>query len=303
MTLNKEMSAKDIVAQLRDGMTIGIGGWGPRRKPMALVREILRSDLKDLTVVGYGGTDMGMLCAAGKVRKLIYAFVSLDFIPLEPFFRKAREAGSIQGIELDEGQLHWGLRAAAMRIPFLPTRVGLATDQLTKVYPDLRTVTSPYDDGEVLLAIPAIKLDVALLHVHVADRLGNVRLYAPDPFFDELFARAAERSYVSCEQLVDRIDGDEIDARFNLVERNMVNGVALTPGGAHPTSNVDVRAGAHPNLGYGWDAAHLKRYCAAAEEDGGWQKYAEEFLRGNEAAYQQAVGGADAILKLPRQVF
>lgn len=284
-------------------MTIGIGGWGPRRKPMALVREILKSDLKDLTVVGYGGTDMGMLCAAGKVKKLIYAFVSLDFIPLEPFFRKAREAGSIQGIELDEGQLHWGLRAAAMRIPFLPTRVGLATDQLSKVYPELRTVTSPYADGatgefETLLAIPAITLDVALLHVHSADRLGNVRLYAPDPFFDELFARAAERSYASCETLVDRLEGDEIDARFNLVERNLINGVVLTPGGAHPTSNVDIRGG-----GYGWDAAHLKRYCAAAEEPEGWQKYAEEFLAGDEAAYQAAVGGADTILNLPRQVF
>src|SRR3546814_3175923 len=85
-------------------------GWGPRRKPMALVREILRSNLKDLTIVGYGGTDMGMLCAAGKVKKLIYGFVSLDFIPLEPFFRKAREANQIEAMELDEGQLHWGLR-------------------------------------------------------------------------------------------------------------------------------------------------------------------------------------------------
>src|SRR3546814_8579700 len=104
------MTAADVVAQLRDGMTIGIGGWGPRRKPMALVREILRSNLKDLTIVGYGGTDMGMLCAAGKVKKLIYGFVSLDFIPLEPFFRKAREANQIEAMELDEGQLHWGLR-------------------------------------------------------------------------------------------------------------------------------------------------------------------------------------------------
>ncbi|MFA5941152.1 MAG: CoA-transferase [Sinimarinibacterium sp.] len=303
MSLNKQVTAAEVVAQLRDGMTIGIGGWGPRRKPMAIVREILRSDLKDLTIVGYGGTDMGMLCAAGKVKKLIYAFVSLDFIPLEPFFRKAREAGSIQGTELDEGLLHWGLRAAAMRIPFLPTRVGLATDQLGKVYPDLRTVKSPYDDGEVLLAMPAIKLDVALLHVHSADRLGNLRLYAPDPFFDELFARAAERSYVSCETLVDRIAGDEADARFNLVERNLVTGVVHVPGGAHPTSNVDIRGGAHPSSGYGWDAAHLKRYCDAAEADNGWAQYAEQFLRGDEAAYQQAVGGLDAILKLPRQVF
>lgn len=293
--LNKEMTAAQVVAQLRDGMTIGIGGWGPRRKPMAIVREILRSELKDLTVVGYGGTDMGMLCAAGKVKKLIYGFVSLDFIPLEPFFRKARESGQIEAMELDEGQLHWGLRAAAMRLPFLPTRVGLATDQLTKINPQFRTVTSPYEDGEVLLAMPAIKLDVALLHTHKADRLGNTRLYSPDPFFDELFARAADRCYVSCEECVDQLaSSDEADARCNPFERSLVSGVVLARGGAHPTSHVP---------GYGWDAAHLKRYCAAAEEEGGWAKYVDEFLKGDEAAYQQAVGGIDAITSLPRQVF
>ena len=87
--MDKRMTAADIVGQLEDGMTIGIGGWGPRRKPMALVREILRSDLKNLTLVSYGGADVGMLCAAGKVKKLIFAFVSLDFIPLEPFFPQA----------------------------------------------------------------------------------------------------------------------------------------------------------------------------------------------------------------------
>jgi glutaconate CoA-transferase subunit A len=294
--LNKEMSAAEVVAQLRDGMTIGIGGWGPRRKPMALVREILRSPLKDLTLVGYGGPDMGMLCAAGKAKKLIYGFVSLDFIPLEPFFRKAREAGSIEAMELDEGLLHWGLRAAAMRLPFLPTRVGLATDFM-KNNPGVRVVKSPYDDGEVLMAMPALKLDVALLHVHTADRLGNTRLYSPDPFFDELFARAAERSYVSCEALVDRLDSDEADARCNPYERSLVNGVVCAHGGAHPTSNV-----ATQGPGYGWDAAHLKRYCDAAEEEGGWAKYAQEFLKGDEAAYQNAVGGLEKILSLPRQV-
>ena len=67
MTLDKRMTPAEIVGRLRDGMTIGIGGWGPRRKPMALVREILRSDLKDLTIVAYGGAEVGMLCAAGKV--------------------------------------------------------------------------------------------------------------------------------------------------------------------------------------------------------------------------------------------
>ncbi len=94
-TLDKRMDATAMVSRLQNGMTLGIGGWGPRRKPMALVREILRSDLTDLTIVSYGGPDVGMLCAAGKVKKLVFAFVSMDAIPLEPWFRKAREAGAI----------------------------------------------------------------------------------------------------------------------------------------------------------------------------------------------------------------
>src|SRR5438093_13761185 len=96
---DKQMSAAEVVAQLKDGMTVGIGGWGPRRKPMALVREILRSPLKDLTIVAYGGADVGMLCAAGKVRKLVFAFVSLDFIPLVPYFRVARPSAGLWGME------------------------------------------------------------------------------------------------------------------------------------------------------------------------------------------------------------
>jgi len=93
--MNKEMTLSQACAQIESGMTIGIGGWGPRRKPMALVRELVRSDVRDLTVVAYGGPEVGMLCAAGKVKKLVFGFVTMDAIPLEPFYRKAREAGFI----------------------------------------------------------------------------------------------------------------------------------------------------------------------------------------------------------------
>ena len=100
MTIDKRMSAADVVGQLSDGMTIGIGGWATRRKPMALVREILKSDLKDLTIVAYGGPDVGMLCAAGKVKKLVFSFVSLDHYPLEPHFRNARQAGAMRTADI-----------------------------------------------------------------------------------------------------------------------------------------------------------------------------------------------------------
>src|ERR1700735_5495014 len=96
---DKRMSEDDVVARLRSGMTVGIGGWGSRRKPMSLVRAILRSDLRDLTVVSYGGPDVGLLCAAGKVKRLVYGFVSLDSVPLDPHFRAARQAGLIESIE------------------------------------------------------------------------------------------------------------------------------------------------------------------------------------------------------------
>ena len=118
--MDKRTTEREAVAELRDGMTIGIGGWGSRRKPMSIVREILRTDLKDLTVVTYGGPDAGLLCAFGRVKKLIYGFVSLDSIPLEPHFRKARQAGSFEAAELDEGMLQWGLLAAAHRRPSCP---------------------------------------------------------------------------------------------------------------------------------------------------------------------------------------
>jgi glutaconate CoA-transferase subunit A len=102
---SKLMTAEDVVGELADGMTIGIGGWGSRRKPMALVRAILRSPLRDLTIVSYGGPDVGLLMAAGKVTRVVCGFVSLDTIALEPHFRQGRQNGMVELTELDEGML------------------------------------------------------------------------------------------------------------------------------------------------------------------------------------------------------
>ncbi len=291
--LDKRMSAAEIVGQLHDGMTLGIGGWGPRRKPMALVREILRSDLKDLTLVSYGGADVGMLCAAGKVKKLIFAFVSLDAIPLEPWFRKSREAGAIEVLELDEGMFQWGLKAAAFGLPFLPTRVGMGTD--LAALGGLKTVQSPYDDGETLVAMPALKLDAALIHVNRSDWRGNVQLLGPDTYYDEWFAKAAAKSYVSTEELVDRIeDHYPEDAKANTFERCFVTGVVEIPGGAHPSSM--------PPL-YGPDMKWFKSYADAARDPGDWAAVATGFVGKDEADYMAALGGKDAVMKTPLAIY
>src|SRR5258708_8772574 len=96
VTADKRLSHDDVIASLADGMTIGIGGWGSRRKPMSMVRAIARSSLRDLTIVSFAGPDLGLLCAAGKVAQAVYPFVSLDSIPLEPHFRAARQAGLVR---------------------------------------------------------------------------------------------------------------------------------------------------------------------------------------------------------------
>ncbi|MEI5676270.1 MULTISPECIES: CoA transferase subunit A [unclassified Nocardioides] len=282
---DKRMSIDDVVGELRSGMTIGIGGWGPRRKPMALVRAILNSDLTDLTIVSWGGADVGLLARAGKIRRLVYAFVSLDSVPLEPSFQKARQEGTIpEVVELDEGMFQTGLRAAAQRLPFLPMRAGLGSDVLVH-NPWIKTVESPYDEGhghEELVAVPALRLDVALVHLNRADRHGNATYLGPDPYFDDLFAMASEKTYLSVEEVVDTA-GLTVDTPVQrlLLSRMLVDGVVETPNGAHFTTCT-------PD--YERDERFQRAYAKAASgSDEDWTAFEQRFLAGDEAAYQAAV--------------
>jgi glutaconate CoA-transferase, subunit A len=277
---DKRTTVEEVVGELRDGMTIGIGGWGSRRKPMAVVRAIVRSAVTDLTVVSYGGPDVGLLCAAGKVRKVVFAFVSLDSIALEPHFRNARQAGSIDSLELDEGMFLLGLQAAAWRVPFLPTRVGLGSDVVAK-QPEIRTVTSPYDDAETFVAMPALPLDVALVHQNRADAAGNAQFLGPDLYFDDLMCQAAARSFVSCEQLVTTADFAAAGSHHTQrISRLWTDGVVETPNGAHFTSCT-------PD--YERDEAFQKDYAASAASPEAWQQWRTDWVDISEADYQRKV--------------
>nr|WP_257957220.1 CoA-transferase [Nocardioides sp. B-3] len=275
------MTIDEVVGRLRSGMTIGIGGWGPRRKPMALVRAILRSDLTDLTIVSWGGADVGLLADAGKIKRLVYAFVSLDSIPIEPLFAKARRDATIPEIcEWDEGMFFTGLKAASERLPFLPMRAGLGSDVLVN-NPSIRTIRSPYADGGTFVAVPALKLDAALVHLNRADVHGNATYLGPDPFFDDLFAMAADEVFVSCEQIVDTA-GLTVDTPVQrlLLSRMMVTGVVETPNGAHFTNCT-------PD--YERDEKFQRHYATSAADPDAWTGFKERFLSGDEAAYQAAV--------------
>jgi len=280
--MDKRTTLSAAVGELRDGMTIGIGGWGSRRKPMAIVREILRTELQDLTLVSYGGPDVGLLCATKRLKKVCYGFVSLDSIPLEPHFRKARQQGSIETFELDEGMFQWGLYAAASRIPFLPTRAGLGSDVL-KYNPELKTVRSPYEDAEELVAMPALELDAAFIHMNRADEAGNGQFLGLDPFFDDLFCMAAKRRFMTCEKLIPTEDLLKEGTIHTLkINRLMVDGVIETPGGAHFTECPS---------DYGRDEIFQKEYAATAKDEDAWQRFYETYLAlDSEEAYQKAVG-------------
>jgi len=277
---DKRMTVDEAVAEVTDGMTIGIGGWGSRRKPMAFVRALVRKGVRDLTVVSYGGPDIGILCATGQLKKAVYGFVSLDSIPLEPQFRKARQNGALQAVELDEGMFLLGLRAAAQRLPFLPTRAGLGSDVL-KINPHLKTVISPYDDGEELVAVPALNLDVAFIHMNRADALGNGQALGRDPYFDNLFCMAAKKSFMSSEKIVstdELVSGGPLQSL--LINRMMVSGVVEAPGGAHFTD-------CSPD--YARDEKFQREYAAASNDEEAWKAFRAKYLDASEADYQKAV--------------
>ncbi|MCP9271293.1 cholesterol ring-cleaving hydrolase subunit IpdA [Mycolicibacterium arenosum] len=283
---DKRTTLDEAVSSIESGMTIGIGGWGSRRKPMAFIRALLRTEVTDLTVVTYGGPDLGLLCSAGKVKRVYYGFVSLDSPPFyDPWFAKARTSGSIEAREMDEGMLRCGLQAAAQRLPFLPIRAGLGSDVRAFWGDELKTVKSPYptDDlgYEELIAMPALNLDVALVHLNLGDEAGNAAYTGIDPYFDDLFLMSAQQRLLSVDRVVST---DElvkaVPPQALLVNRMMVDTVVEAPNGAHFTM-------AEPD--YKRDEKFQRHYAEAAASDEAWAEFVSTYLSGSEADYQAAV--------------
>jgi len=291
MPIDKRLTVAEAVAQLHNGDTIGIGGSAGRRKPMAIVREIARSALRDLTVVAWGGPDLDLLIGVGKVKKAIYAFCRFEGGRGAPGnFRRARQQGSLEFMELSEYLCLAGLEAAGRRLPFFPVRSGLGSDILT-VSPHIQTFTAPYT-GETLVAMPALNLDAAFILVNAADPSGYGQILG-DPIFDMAMVQAARQVFLCADRVVP-LEVLKADVRSMLVNRMWVAGVVEAPYGGHPTSNYPT---------YLADLEHLVEYSQAAADPQAFQAYLDKYVYGvnGQEAYLERVGGVAKLLSLTRR--
>jgi glutaconate CoA-transferase subunit A len=185
---------------------------------------------------------------------------------------------------MDEGMVRCGLQAAAQRLPFLPIRAGLGSDVRAFWGDELKTVKSPYPTGdgyEELVAMPALNLDAAFVHLNLGDTQGNAAYTGIDPYFDDLFLMAAQKRYLSVERVVPTEElVKAVPPQALLINRMMVDSVVEAPNGAHFTT-------AEPD--YRRDEKFQRHYAEAAASEEGWQQFVQTYLSGSEADYQAAV--------------
>lgn len=270
-------SAAGLVA---DGAMIALGGGLSARLPMALVRETLRQGRRDLHAVGSAHSiDVDLLVAGGALSVCEESYVGFEQdLGLAPAFRRAAETATIEIRESCCATMLAQLRAAEFGLPFLPVR-GVKGSDIRRLHPEYGEVTCPFT-GEMLVAVPPLRPDVALIHAPLGDRRGNLHLDQPY-VLDERFA-AASRNVVAT---VDRIAGFEEVQRAGIsIPGHLVAAVAEVPGGAHPSS-------CYP--GYAYDRPHLAEYVAAATAGGeALAGYLDTYVTGvpDEEAYRKAVG-------------
>lgn len=258
-----EITAAD---RIESGMTIAIG----QPTPMALVRQIIRRGVRDLTVVD-AGFSLDLLIAAGCVRKVVSYYAGGGFgNPVTPAFRRAAERGEIEVWECEEGLLCAGLQAAAQSLPFLPWRGGVGTS-IPEVNRDLKIFQDPIS-GETLIAVPPIKPDVTILHAAQADAYGNVQHLGGPGWIDLFLHRAADRTIVQVEKI---IPNEEVRADAWKTTIANADAIVRAPFGAHPFYSRGF---------YVQDSDHLREYndaanAAARGDPQALENYLERYCR------------------------
>lgn len=260
LTVDKVMEMGQALDMIKDGSTVGLGGLIWWRRPIKAVKEIIRKGLKDLTAVTFvGSIETDMLAASGCVNKVHATMVSLQLFGLAQNFRKKVEKKQLAFIEHTEISLLLGLKATALRLPFLPSRSPIHSD-LVKIHGWETFHYKP--TNEWLVAIPALKLDVAIIHMNKSDPLGNAQMEGVTGVDLEM-VMAADKVIITTEKLVST---EEImkEPHKTKIFSHMVDAVVECPNGAYPTS-------CHPY--YLPDALHMLHYAEKALDEKWMQDY------------------------------
>lgn len=253
--LNRLISLDEAAALVRSGDTLALGGNMLYRRPVAFVRALLRrpDPPRDLTLLAItAGYESDLLVGAGLVSRTRTCYFGLEAFGFAPMFTAAVQAGRCTVIEETEASLAFGIRAQMAGVGFMPSPAWRGTD-LPALRPDVKMIADPYS-GEELVAFPAIRCDVAVIHALAADRLGNTRLNKNVGIDPEL-AVIARTVIITAETVVDRLDEADLPGA-------LVDVVVEAPRGAWPTS-------CYPRYPIGGD--ELLRYldaCAAGAFDG-----------------------------------
>ncbi len=295
---DKLTTVEAAVARLvNDGDYLAVGGFGADRIPTAFVHEVVRQRKQNLGFAGHTAThDFQILCAGnltgrGKtLAKVDVAYiVGLEARGLSPHARRVMESGEVEAAEWTNYALAVRLKAAAMGLPFLPSRSLLGTD--TFRHSAACSVVCPFT-GERLLALPALYPDVAAVHVHEADRFGNCRVQGTS-VADLDLARAAKKLVVTCERLVPH---DEIrrDPTRTVIPFFCVDAVCEVPYGSYPG-----------NMPYEYfsDEPHLRLWLEVEKDLDAFKRFLDEYVFGvrDFADYLHKCGGLPRLQQLRRQ--
>ncbi|WP_181182651.1 CoA-transferase [Mesorhizobium sp. B3-1-9] len=222
-----------LAAMVGHGDAFGVGGHHFARLPIALLRAIAGSGVKDLRYVSWaGGLPLELLLEAGAVAEIELCFSSLDIFGLPPRFRAAAENGAIPVRDLTALAMIQALRAAQQNLPSMPFQLPQGSDMLARV-PGAIARPDPLAGTDTGF-VPPLRLDTFIVHAQRADESGNVEISGPRAL-DFAMAGAARKVLVTVEEIVP-VGALRRDGRQSIFTRNQVSAIALAPGGAYPAS-------------------------------------------------------------------
>ncbi len=278
--IDKLMTEREAVEKfVFDGCYIGTELYGTVRCPMSITREVVRQRKKDLRVCGQGVAELDLWLAAGLVKKLDITYIGLEVYGTSSALRRAVESGQVETcVEWSNGAISWRMKAAAMGVPFIPVRTMLGSDTFN--YSAAKVVNDPFTNLPVCL-LPALILDVGLIHVHRADRFGNAQIDGITGFAFEM-ARASKRLIISAEEIVPTEEIRKQPDR-TIIPYFLVDAVVHAPFGSHPGEMA---------YAYERDEVVYREWIEASKTADGAQAYLEKYIFDvkDHAAYLDLIG-------------